>query len=69
MFQFPDLPDLRWRKSSRSAQGNDTCVEVADAGRVIAVRDSKNPAGPAQTFSRREFKDLIHRIRARQLDI
>jgi Domain of unknown function (DUF397) len=40
-----DIAGLRWRKSSRStANGsNGNCVEVAFAGSVIAVRDSKNP--------------------------
>jgi Domain of unknown function (DUF397) len=33
-----------WRKSSRSAGGND-CVEVAQAGTSCLVRDSKNPEG------------------------
>lgn len=36
------VPASRWRKSSYSSNGGD-CVELA-AG---AVRDSKNPAGPA----------------------
>jgi len=41
------VPDMRWRKASRSAQeGN--CVEVGrgHAGELDAVRDSKNAAGP-----------------------
>ncbi|WP_411970800.1 DUF397 domain-containing protein [Micromonospora peucetia] len=40
-----------WRKSSRSGnQGN--CVEVADnLPHVIAVRDSKDPAGPVLVFN------------------
>ncbi|MGH3900635.1 MAG: DUF397 domain-containing protein [Pseudonocardiaceae bacterium] len=42
-----DLTSATWRKSSRSnGQGN--CVEVADLdGGHRAVRDSKNPTGPA----------------------
>jgi hypothetical protein len=39
-----DLSRLTWRKSSRSGGGsNDNCVEVAFAGPVVAVRDSKFP--------------------------
>lgn len=39
-----------WRKSTRSSNGGDTCVEVADnlPGRVL-VRDSKDPSGPIIT--------------------
>lgn len=39
----------RWRKSSYSGggQGGD-CVEVSSLG---ALRDSKNPAGPALRFN------------------
>jgi hypothetical protein len=67
----PTIPtaNLRWRKSARSSGGGSNCVEVADAGRVIAVRDSKNPGGPAHAFNRREFGELTSRIRSGQLDL
>lgn len=43
--------ELSWRKSSRSNGGNDgACVEVAFAGTAVAVRDSKDPAGPVLAF-------------------
>ncbi|TYB34557.1 DUF397 domain-containing protein [Micromonospora sp. AP08] len=46
-----DLTGARWRKSTRSGGNGGDCVEVADnlAG-VVAVRDSKDPAGPVLTF-------------------
>ncbi|WP_217169603.1 DUF397 domain-containing protein [Streptomyces sp. AC512_CC834] len=50
-----DLPDVRWLRSSYSTGANN-CVETArpSAGPwtgLLAVRDSKNPAGPALLFS------------------
>lgn len=47
-----DLTGARWRKSSRSGgQGN--CVEVAgNLPDIVAVRDSKDPSGPALVVDR-----------------
>ena len=38
-----------WKKSSFSTEVN--CVELAHLGSAIAVRDSKNPAGPVLTIT------------------
>ncbi|MER6616744.1 DUF397 domain-containing protein [Streptomyces xantholiticus] len=38
-----------WRKSSYSGDTGGQCVEVADLAPHVAVRDSKNPDGPALT--------------------
>jgi hypothetical protein len=38
-----------WRKSSFSLANGD-CVEVAVTADAVAVRDSKNPAGPMLEF-------------------
>ncbi|SCL34216.1 protein of unknown function [Micromonospora pallida] len=47
-----DLASARWRKSTRSAGNGGECVEVADnLPGLVAVRDSKDPAGPALTFT------------------
>ncbi|MFI9744221.1 DUF397 domain-containing protein [Streptomyces sp. NPDC052494] len=36
-----------WRKSSFSGPNGGECIEVADLTAHIAIRDSKNPEGPA----------------------
>ncbi len=63
MVSSPTGPfELRWRKSSHSsAQGND-CVELASAGRVIAVRDSKDPDGPRLFVSRSAMRRLAAKV-------
>lgn len=44
-----DLSSAHWRKSSRSSdQAN--CVEVAFAGPVVVLRDSKDPAASVLTL-------------------
>lgn len=46
-----DLSSATWRKSSRSGANGGECIEVAGVPNSIAVRDSKNPNGPALAFS------------------
>ncbi|MFC8849287.1 MULTISPECIES: DUF397 domain-containing protein [unclassified Micromonospora] len=55
-----ELRDAAWRKSTRSSGGgNNDCVEVADAGDAIAVRDSKDPAGAVLAFSRAAWHAFV----------
>lgn len=44
-----DIADTRWVRSSLS-KANGNCVEVAGLPGVVAVRDSKDPAGPVLAF-------------------
>ena len=44
------MPPSTWRKSSFSDQGGSDCVEVAVGVSEVAVRDSKNAAGPTLRF-------------------
>ena len=67
--------ELVWRKSSRSAGSDASCVEVA-LGRpssadvkMILVRDSKDPAGPSLQFSSRDWANLNARIRSGILNL
>ncbi|MEW2354532.1 DUF397 domain-containing protein [Spirillospora sp. NPDC029432] len=58
-----DLTRARWRKSSYSGSGNQ-CVEVAAlAGGRRAVRDSKDPSGPALRFTPDQWRALLEGIR------
>ncbi len=51
-----------FRKSSYS-MGSGDCAEV-DVGPLVAVRDSKDPAGPVLAFTRREWAVFIARVKA-----
>ncbi|RLK12566.1 uncharacterized protein DUF397 [Micromonospora sp. M71_S20] len=47
-----NLSDAVWRTSTRSGSSGGECVEVADnLPGVVAVRDSKDPAGATLTFT------------------
>lgn len=63
-----DLSRAAWRKSSRS-NGSGACVEVAAVDGVIAVRDSKNPTGPALVFTAAEWKAFVAGARDGEFDL
>jgi hypothetical protein len=54
-----DLSDAQWLKSTRSGPTVDNCVEVAFVDGAIAVRDAKNPAGPALIFTAAEWDAFV----------
>ena len=56
-----DLSTAAWRKSSYSS-ANGQCVEVAFLGEAVAMRDSKNPDGPALVFSPGEFDAFVRGV-------
>ncbi len=67
--QAPAPAHARRRKSSYSYAGND-CVEVAQAGHTVAVRDSKNPApGRHLTFGGNDWGKLIAAIKRGVYDL
>lgn len=63
------LRRAEWRKSTYSANGS-TCVEVArNLPGIVAVRDSKNPHGPALIFAPADWQAFTARIRSGEFDI
>jgi Domain of unknown function (DUF397) len=65
----PDLPGAVWRKSSRSEGNGGACVEVADRGDSIAIRDSKNPTGPMLVFTLGEWETFIGGAKDGEFDL
>jgi hypothetical protein len=56
------IPRATWQKSSYSGSNEGQCLEVADLRQTlssIAVRDSKNPTGPALLFPPAVFSAFI----------
>ncbi|MET8151063.1 DUF397 domain-containing protein [Actinoplanes sp. NPDC049668] len=64
-----DLSRAVWRKSTRSGSSGD-CVEVADnLPGVVAVRDSKNPTGPALVFTPSEWTAFTGGVKDGEFDL
>lgn len=58
---------LPWRKSSYSNSGN--CVEIAEPGAGVAVRDSKNPTGPALQFTADAWSAFLADVHSGAFDL
>jgi hypothetical protein len=68
-----DLSRVAWRKSSYSNGTGGSCVEIAiltgtPGEHDIAVRDSKDPLGPALTFTAPQWRAFITAIKSHTLD-
>ncbi|MFD8383133.1 DUF397 domain-containing protein [Streptomyces sp. NPDC059679] len=63
-----NLSAATWRKSSYSNPDGGACVETCDdfVG-VLAVRDSKNPQGPALVFPSESWTAFVSVVKADQL--
>ncbi|MEU7994734.1 DUF397 domain-containing protein [Micromonospora sp. NPDC049060] len=60
-----NLTGAQWRKSTHSGSNGGDCVEVADnLPGLVAVRDSKDPAGSALTFSPTAWTRFVQSTKA-----
>lgn len=61
---------IDWRKSSRSGtNGQSDCVEAAALSGGIGIRDSKGPRQGHLSLSHRQFRRLLTKVKAGDLDI
>ncbi|MGW4441973.1 DUF397 domain-containing protein [Streptomyces sp. NPDC004682] len=61
------LAGAQWVKASASDGVND-CVELADLGENIAMRQSLDPEGPALIFTRSELAAFVDGSRKGEFD-
>jgi len=61
-----DSDAVRWRRSRRSAEGGDDCVEMAVVGGRVLVRDSKDPAGAVLSFDPSTWSVFLAMVVRRQ---
>jgi hypothetical protein len=64
-----DLSRAQWLTSTRSGTDSDNCVEVAFVDEAIAVRDSKNPGGPALVFTAAEWDAFVGGAKDGEFDL
>jgi hypothetical protein len=65
-----NLNNAAWRKSSRSnGNGGNNCVEVADLGTAVAVRDSKDSHGPALVFAPAQWEAFLGSAKVGEFDL
>jgi hypothetical protein len=63
-----DLISAHWRKSTRSGGNGGACVEVADnLPGAVALRDSKDPNGPALTFGPCQWSTFLTAVKTSTL--
>jgi hypothetical protein len=64
-----DLTGAIWHKASYSANAGN-CVEVArNLPGLVAVRDSKDPAGPALIFTPAEWRTFTAAVQTGDFDL
>jgi hypothetical protein len=63
-----DTENLTWRKARASSGNGGNCVEVAELPDGFAMRDSKDPHGPALKFTRPEWDAFLAGVKGGEFD-
>ncbi|WP_083982624.1 DUF397 domain-containing protein [Actinomadura hibisca] len=58
------MSKIAWRKASRSNDTGGACVELADLGASVGVRDSRAPEAGHLTIDREILRVLVGRLKA-----
>jgi hypothetical protein len=58
---------LEWRKSSLSNSVG--CLEFAENGESVLIRDSKHGGGPVLRFSPVEWQDFVNGVRRGEFEL
>jgi hypothetical protein len=65
-----DLSHAEWRKASYSTGNGGACVEVArNLPGAVAVRDSKDPGGPALMFAPAHWHVFVDGVKSGDFDL
>lgn len=64
-----DLSRAQWLKSTQVGPRRGGCVEVAFVDEAIAVRDAKNPTGPALIFTAAEWDAFVGGAKDGEFDL
>ncbi|MBP0454512.1 DUF397 domain-containing protein [Kitasatospora sp. RG8] len=69
MSQALDLTNATWCKSSYSGGNGGECIEVAPGfPGLVPVRDSKDPSGPALTFTSTAWTAFLTAVHTGEFD-
>ncbi|QXJ23090.1 DUF397 domain-containing protein [Actinomadura graeca] len=52
-----------WRKSKYSSSNGGACVELADLGETVGIRDSKDPHGPKLLITHNTLATLLAELK------
>lgn len=65
-----ELPEgLTFRKSQKSGSNGSGCVEVAGDGEHVYVRNSRDPEGPVNKFTRFEWECFLDGAQKHEFDL